>query len=519
MTDLEQNLEHFLPKVAKGAGIVFIGSILGRVAGYLFRIVVARGLGPEEYGLISLGIATISMIGLFTSLGLQKGVTRYVSLYKGRGDKEGIKGTITSSLKMLFPLRLLLGIALFLFSEWISINIFQEPSLSLVLKIMAAAIVIRAFKLPFNSAIQAFQRMDYLVYSNNISVYFSRVGLAALLVLLGYGVLGVAFAFVVAIAIGTIVSFYLLQRKVFPVIKSKVGASKMGKELFLYSWPLMITGVAGFITGWVDTLMLGWFKNAEVVGFYNAARPTAQLLGAAPHAFGTIFFPVLSELHGRGKEKEMEEVFHTVTKWVLIIALPIAILLILLSPQILKLLFGSTYVVASTALGILVTGFLFSNYFMTSRRLLETVGFTKLLLYISSITALLNLVLNYLMIPLLGMEGAAIATGTSVAIGGILAGSMTKRKTGFLPITEDVGKVVVAGLGALFPLLIVPVFQFLEKTILVIASTSLIYLSLYLVLLALLNSFDSKDLVVLRAIEERTGLNLDPLINIVKKLS
>ncbi|KXB02944.1 hypothetical protein AKJ47_03080 [candidate division MSBL1 archaeon SCGC-AAA261G05] len=201
-----QHMERLLPKIAKGAGIVFIGMILGRVAGYLSRLVIARGLGPEPYGLISLGLAAVSIAGVVGMLGLRSGTTRHISLYKGRGDERGIKGVITSSLKVTFPLSLLLGVLLFLFSGWISVHLFHEPGLSGVLKIMAAILPISGIAGVLLSALTGFQRMDYLVYSRNFVEYFSRATLIAFFIFLGYGILGAALAYVIAPVLGTLKS-------------------------------------------------------------------------------------------------------------------------------------------------------------------------------------------------------------------------------------------------------------------------------------------------------------------------
>ena len=74
--------------VAKGAGIVFLGVFISKVLGYLYRMIIAR-IGPEEYGLLSIGIAVVSIISFFPLLGLDLGVLRYVAFYKGRNDIRG----------------------------------------------------------------------------------------------------------------------------------------------------------------------------------------------------------------------------------------------------------------------------------------------------------------------------------------------------------------------------------------------------------------------------------------------
>lgn len=66
-------------------------------------------------------------------------------------------------------------------------------------------------------------------------------------------------------------AFYFLEKKVFPLLKSDIKAVSMKKELFLFSFPLVFSGIAGMITTWTDTLMLGYFCTASDVGISDTA--------------------------------------------------------------------------------------------------------------------------------------------------------------------------------------------------------------------------------------------------------
>jgi hypothetical protein len=96
---------------------------------------------------------------------------------------------------------------------------------------------------------------------------------------LGLGVVGAAWGWVLAIIVMPFLAFYFLEKKVFPIFKTKVKAISVDKELFTYSFPLLFAGIAGLVMGWTwtDTLMLGYFTSSTNVGIYNAALPTAQL--------------------------------------------------------------------------------------------------------------------------------------------------------------------------------------------------------------------------------------------------
>jgi O-antigen/teichoic acid export membrane protein len=513
----KNHLDDSLKKIARGAGVVLVGTLIGTAIGYLSRLIIARSLGPAPYGLISLAFAGFSIAATFGALGLPGGVVRHVSLFKGKGDRTRIKGAITSGLKIAIPLSLGLGILLFLGSGWLSVHVFHDARLAPLLKVMSVAVPFWAAMNVLLGGVRGFQRMEYHVYAMRIVEPVSRTVLIAALVLLGYGVLGAAIAYVFAAALAALAAFYFLQRKVFPFVRSKIKSASMSRELLAYSWPLLFSGILLLVTNWTDTLMLGFFKTSTDVGFYNAALPTVRVFSAVPIAFGMIFFPVLSELYGRGRRREMGEIFTTTTKWVFMILLPIALLMILFSEAVLRILFGPAYVVASAALSILTVGFLINYLFLTSRSMISVVGKTKLIALISAVTAGANVGLNYLLIPPYGISGAALATGISVAAGGVLAGVLAVRVTKLRPFNLNYPKTLASGLiaAASIFLLYQGASSLLGKSILLLVGMFVAFVLIYFLMSLVFRCFDRNDVMIMKAVEQKAGVRLELLRKLI----
>jgi len=511
-------LDEALKKVAKGAGIVFVGMAIGQAIAYFSRIFIARYLGPSPYGLISLALAGLGIGTTLALLGLPTGIVRYVSFYKGRGDKRGIKGTLVSSFQIAFPLSLVFGALLFLSSNWLSINVFQEPQLAPLLRVFSLAVPFYVMMELFLAGIRGFQEMQYQVGCKNLIEPLSRISLVAALLFLGYGILGAAVAYVLAMILASGFAFYFLERKIFPVIKTKIRATSMRKELFQYSWPLALVGILYLITSWTDTLMLGFFKTSTEVGFYNAALPTVQVLSAVPLALGMIFFPIVSELYGRKKIKEMGSVYKTVTKWIFLILFPLSLLAIFFSGAVLRIMFGPVYIAASTALSILVVGFFVNYLFQPGGVILATLKRTKLIFLSSLVMASLNVTLNYLLIPVYGIEGAATATSLSLLSGGAMVGIFAYRLLGFQPFKLAHFKSLIAGLVAI--LLTFSIYEsisaFTGKTIYILIGAFFVFVGIYFLMLLVLRCFDRNDIMIMEAIERKMKI-LRPLRKVIKR--
>ena len=109
-----------LNTVAKGAGIVFTGVIASKVLSYLYRIFIARYFGPNDYGLLNLGLAIIGFLTIISLLGLPSGVTRYIAYYRTKRNESKIRGVVTTSVKLILPFSIALSVLLMASSSFLA---------------------------------------------------------------------------------------------------------------------------------------------------------------------------------------------------------------------------------------------------------------------------------------------------------------------------------------------------------------------------------------------------------------
>jgi len=247
----EDFLGESLRKIVKGAGVVLIGTLIGRAFGYGSRLIIAR-LGADDYGLVALGFAVMSIAATLSLVGMQSGIIRYVSFYKGKEDKGRIKGMIIAALKITLPLSLIFAVVLFWYASWISIHVFHDTTLTPILRIFSIGIPFSVLASNLLSATVGFRDMRYNVYAQYIFQEPLKLAAIVLLLLLGFGVLGAAWGWVLAIIAMSFIAFYFLEKNVFPIFKTKVKAVSVDKELFTFSLPLLFAGIAGMVMGWTE---------------------------------------------------------------------------------------------------------------------------------------------------------------------------------------------------------------------------------------------------------------------------
>lgn len=516
MPNEESYLNESLRKIAKGAGIGFTGTAIGMVFGFFTRAIIARFLGPGDYGLISLGVAGLSIAATIGLLGLPAGITRYVSFYKGKGDKGRIKGTIISALKISFPISIILACLLFFGANWISVNVFHDADLTQILQIFAIAIPFWCLAQIFLCATIGFQDMRYKAYVEDIFQNVFKLAVIILLLYLGFGVLGATRGWALAIIVMSFLAFYFLEKRVFPVFNTKVKAISIDRELFSFSLPLIFTAVAGMVMGWMDTLMLGYFLTASAVGIYNVALPTARLLAVSLSSFSVIFMPVISELYSKNAIEDLRNTYSAVTKWVFSLVMPAFLLMALFSQWILKIMFGTEFVEGALALSILAFGYLIICIVGPTNQILTAYGRTEIVMGCSFVGASLNFCLNYLLIPIYGINGAAIATGLSLAVMNSLHLFFIYRIAKIQPFRKTYLKPFFASIISISVVYVMTKYV-VGVSFFVLIGMFFIFLLIYFFLLLIFKSFEEEDLTIMRAIDERLGTKSDWLRKIIRK--
>ena len=503
---MDNSTEDSLKKITKGAGIAFLGIIISKLLGYIYRILVAR-TDTEMYGLLSIGIAVFSILTTVSLLGLNNGVLRYVSFYKGKGDQEKIKQIIKVCLKITIPFSIIVSALFFIFSKQISIYFFHTEDLTIVFKIFAFAIPLTVFREMIFSIFQSFQKIKYEIYSKNITENITKIIFTLIFLILGFQLFGFIMAYILGTLAGAVSAFFFLKKKVLPSFKTetidKSDESALKKELFGYSFPLLFNFIIFSLITWIDTLMLGYFRTPTEVGIYNAAVPTAFLMYIVPSTLLTLFIPVLTELYAKDKKEVLGHLDRRITKWIISINLALLGIFYLFSKSILQILFGNDYIAGSTALIILSTGYFLTYSLSTTTKVLVIIKRTKLVFINTLIVTLVNIVLNLYLIPKYGINGAAIATAIAFFTRFILLLIESYVILKMVPFNISQIKVIFSAVSSFFILkYIINLFN-IEITIFYLALLSFLFIIIYLMLLILTKSFEKEDKFIIRKIKEK----------------
>ena len=507
----DDNLDDSLKLIAKTSIIVFIGLILSKLLGYTYRVIVARYYGPEVYGLFSLVTMVLGIILAISSLGLLEGLARFIPQYRGKKENNKISYLLNLTNKILLVTSIISAVLLFFLSEFIAVNIFHNAGLTMLLKILSFFVPIAVLSSPFLNTIRGYELISNYSFISNILQNIVRVLTLVILVVLGFR----ASSSVVAYCIGflaVLIASYLVCKYKLPELFVKFNLSKSEKlearkSFFSYSLPLMFFSIAFILFYWIDSFFLGYFKGAESVGFYNAAVPIAMLLYMTPELFMQLFFPMINRHYSNKDFELIKQVSKQLGKWIFLVNLPLFILIFVFPGAAINILFGSQYLVSENSLRILIFGSFVASLGTISNNLLSTAGKSKLVLIDMIIACLINVILNFVLIPMplilsmdnsLGINGAALATSLSIIFLNILFFFQAKKYLGIIPIRMKM--ITIFLMGVISGLLLVYLRSiFPSSNIFLIAFLALGFLGVYALLVLISKSLDYNDWNIISA--------------------
>ncbi len=501
----EDNLSNLLKTFVKGSLIVFIGFVISKISSYLYKAIVARSFGQEIYGLFSLAILTFTLFVSIFSLGLHDGLLRFISFYRGKMETKKIQSIFRFSLSFIFLFGLLGAVLLFFFSETISITVFHNPELTIFLKWFAVFMPISMLAGMFHNIVLAYEKIGWFSFIANILspaiqlillVTFIFLGLKTESITLSYG------AGILAILLSTFLVCRHFTKEVFikPNIE-KEEKSKVIKKLISYSWPIMLFGLVSSVFSLIDSFVIGHFKTASDVGIYNAAFPLAVLLEFVPSLFLQLFLPVITKEYSKGNFELIKDLSKQIGKWIFILNLPLLIITILFPGVLINFVFGPGYIGAQNSLRMLSTGLFFFSLFLISSNLLSMVGKSKTILFNILIVSSINLVLDIILIPKYGIDGASFSTMLCYILLGLLQFFAAKHHTSISPVKLNMLKILLV--AAIPAVILFYVKKIIVVTPLTMIITGVLFLLFYFLLIFLTRCFDKNDLMILRAIKNK----------------
>lgn len=479
--------------IAREAGFSFAGFVAGQGFRFLFNLVVASLLGAESLGVYALSLAVIQIAEVLAVGGLGAGVLRFVNLYEAKPDQQ--RGLIAAALKSSLFFSLPLVLLLVVFSGFLSAMVNGDDLLRLTLVCYACSVPFHVLIAVAGHAVQAYGKLQPKIIAGQILVPGGMLLLFILINAFAGGSSALLFSLPLS-ALAGFVWIWTQLRAITGVSARDIVRAKPEKEMVRYARPLMLVAVMGMVSHWLDILMLGWYSGTETVGLYQPAVRTAGLMRSVLLAFAGITAPIVAGMHGRGEIGEIEKLLRVVTRWVMILAVPLAVVLLVMPATVLAL-FGGAFTVAAPVLIVLAAAVLVQSVFGLYDTVLQMSGYSKLCVMNGAASLAVHILLNMVLISSYGMIGAAWALLAVYFFLGVTRAAEVRALLGIHAFSVSLIKPLVAGIISGLVLSAVKPFLVSLSVAVSLGGGMLLVLAIYLLLIRLMQlEQDEKDVIL-----------------------
>jgi O-antigen/teichoic acid export membrane protein len=379
----------------------------------LAQVLFARLFGAVVFGSYQISVAFLEMLTRGGTGGADKAMLRYISAARARGDAAGVDSALFSGLRQGAALGGILAVVLLgaagPIARW-----FHQPTLATSLPVMAPAIVFTGLMYILVQATLGAKvtRPNFIVRGLCEPTFLLVGGLVAATT--GRDVRHLAWGHVAA-ALATLAVAALVTGRVFgPALFRRLVRAKPLPGFARFSMPLGASEIMNAVLQRADIVMLTAYCGARDAGIYAAAEFLGRIVANVRYAFDSIAASVLSEALQLSDHARLQYNLRLMTRWVLSVAAPIAVLTIVFRRDLLGL-YGGEFVAGATAMLVLAVGHLINATNLTPWVLVVS-GRSGLMLSSNLLCAGINIGLGLLLIPRFGIVGTACSLTASVVI-------------------------------------------------------------------------------------------------------
>jgi O-antigen/teichoic acid export membrane protein len=382
--------------VFKNAFWLGAANVSNKALKFVLFIYIARILGATEYGKFTFALSFAGLFIMISDMGVSQIVTREFSREKEREDE----------FPAMLSLRIILGLIMLAVIFIGSFLVTQDFLIRKLIWVLGIFLFVESYPGIIFAFLHARQKMEYHSFASAFEGFVCTI--AGLFILfnfpsvqnLSYGYLFSAFASLVLLLI---IFHFKIKKLSFSLDKT------IWKKFLLVSWPLALTGVATTVCNQTDSVMLGYFKQITETGWYNAAYRIIGVTFIPMGLFSTAIFPALSQSFGESKEK-LQKIWDHFMEIMIVFAVPLTVGGILMAPKIINFMYGGSYQPSVLVFQILMlmVGIIFIYHPLS--QILIIFDQQKRLFSAIAAGAVLNVILNSILIPKISLYGAAGAT-------------------------------------------------------------------------------------------------------------
>ena len=414
----------------KKGGLSFLIRIGGQVMGFLLTLIIAHYFGAKGLGDYVLSIVVLRIFTLFSKLGVDTFSIRFIASFAKQEKWKSIQLFRNKIIRLLSISSLIFSLLMYYFSEDIANLVHAKVE---HVRLNAFFVLPMAFFMLHYQSLRGLKKIaEFSFFYRMSQATFSIISIFIITQFFVDGNVPV-YAYLSSLAIVSLLAFIVFfnsYNKIKRISDDEQIEELKYSEILKVSIPLMFAQSVQFIMAWTDKLMLGNMMGSEEVGIYFTAFKLSMFASIALMAINSIASPKFAELYGKKDFDGLKKVAHQSSKMIFLATLPL-VLVFFVFPEFLLGLFGEEFKVGVKAFVFLSFGKLISSLSGSVGNILQMTGKQVIFMNVLFVGAIVNVLLNFFLIPKFGINGAALASMISLSMWNLIMVYFVKREFGF----------------------------------------------------------------------------------------
>jgi O-antigen/teichoic acid export membrane protein len=411
-----------------------VGRFIALGLNFVVQLLIVRYLSQSDYGAFAYALSLVTLGETFVTLGLDRGVGRFLAVYDERRDYARLIGTLALVAGTVLSLGLAVVLVVIGLQDVLAGTAISDPRAAALLTILIVLAPIQAADNLLAGMLAVFASARAIFFRKYVVGPGLRLVVVVLLTVGQEPVEFLALGYVLSGLAGILLYGAMLWRTLGDRgIRSAVRLREVripGREILAFTIPLLTTDLVYLALNTTDAIFLGHFWGTTEVAHYRVIQPLVHLNMIVYSSFTLLYMPAASRLFARGDREGVAQLYWRTAIWMAVFSFPIFALTTSLAEPVTVALYEQRYADSALYLGLLSLAAYINVAFGFNGLTLRVYGFIRYTVAINLVAATMSIVLNLLLIPRYGAMGAAVATTISLVGFNLLKQIGLRRGTG-----------------------------------------------------------------------------------------
>jgi len=424
-------------KQIRGSSLLLVGRVLSVGINFAAQVMVVRYLSTTDFGAWAYGLSIVAFCQSFAIFGLDRAITRFVPIYHEKQEYNKLFGTIILVVGAVVLIGLLIVGLFYIAPDKLASLVKDGQAPVSLLLIMILLVPVEAFDSLMTGMFASFTNPRAIFFRKHILGPSLKLAAVALMIFFKSSVVFLAYGYLAAYMLGIVLYIFVFMR----LLRQQglfehfsLGTTTFPvKEIFAFTLPLLSSDLVTVLMHSSDTMLLGYFHDTTQVAMFRVVLPAAHMNNIVMAAFGILFTPLAARLFAKNDYAGINELYWRSAMWMGVLSFPIFALTFSLAKPLTIFLYGARYEQSWIILSLMSFGYYFHVVLGNNGLTLKVLGKLRYIVVINTLAAIVNVIVNLLLIPRYGALGAAIGTTSTMVAHGIFKQTGLRLVAGISP--------------------------------------------------------------------------------------